>query len=177
MGRAALVVPGSGGQVDHARRLPLPVHGGHQQVAPEQELVVHPPRGEIVLVIEDERALHGRAGLAGVHERGVEIRHQAVAPLNRAAADRFHRLPDHPGILVILAPVVVVAKERRQRTVLIPADQQFRRGVLHEATHVCPDEGLAADTEAHRHRHAHPQVFPARAIVAQPVRGVTPDAG
>src|SRR6478735_4624313 len=170
------VVPVTLGEVDGARGLPLLRHRRDEQVAAEEVLVVEVDDVRVVLVVEDERTLYRLAGLGRPHERGVDVGHQPVAQPHRLTSEVVDLGAERPRVLVDVVDLGVVAAEGSQRTHLHPAHEELGVRVALEAADVGADEGLTREAEAARHRHADPQVVPARLVVAHPVRRIALDA-
>ena len=70
-----------------SRGLPFRNDRSDEQVRAEQELVIKVARGRIVLMVEDQRALDGRAGLRCLQEAGVNVGHQPVALADGCGAE------------------------------------------------------------------------------------------
>ena len=104
----------------------------------------------VVLVVEDQRPLHRRAGLGRRAGSRVEVGQQPVAQLDRVAHEVLDHVAERPGVLVDVAELGVVAAERGQRAVLHPAQEQLGVGVAGEAADVGADEGLSGEPEARR---------------------------
>ena len=142
------VVPVACRQVDRARRLPLLRHRRDEQVAAEEVLVVEVDDGGVVLVVEDERALHRLAGLGRPHERRVDVGHQPVAQPHRLTGEVVDLGTERPRVLVDVVDLGVVAAEGGQRAHLHPAQEELRVRVALEAADVGADEGLTRQAEA-----------------------------
>nr|GFD53984.1 hypothetical protein [Tanacetum cinerariifolium] len=65
----------------------------------------------VVLVKERERAQHGRAVRAVLPERGVHVRQQLIAQLNKVPHQARERLAEAPRLLVAVVAAAVSAEE------------------------------------------------------------------
>src|SRR6478609_1406613 len=171
------VVPVTLREVHGARGLPLLRHRRDEQVAAEEVLVVEVDDVRVVLVVEDEWALHRLTGLRRADERRVDVGHEPVAQPHGLAGEVVDLGTERPRVLVYVVRLGVVAAEGSQHAHLHPAQEQLGVRVTREAPDVGADEGLAREAEAACHRHADPQVVPTGLVVAHPVRGVALDAG
>ena len=64
----------------------------NEEIGTEQVLVVDVAHGRVVLVVEDQWSLDGRAGFGGMQECAVEIGHQAIAQPDRGAHELLDNL-------------------------------------------------------------------------------------
>ncbi len=73
-------------------------HAGHQQVAPQQEVIAFGEGLRVVLMIEEGRAQHRLVVSMRLPQQGIQIGQQAVAQLNRGTNGRGNgRI--HPGFV------------------------------------------------------------------------------
>jgi hypothetical protein len=94
------VIPVARGQIDLPAGHAGLEHGRDQQVRAEQVLVVDARDDGVVLMVEDERALRGRAGLDSAQEGCVQVGQQAVAHLDRLADESEGGVAEGPGVLL-----------------------------------------------------------------------------
>ncbi|MCY1171054.1 hypothetical protein D9M73_111510 [compost metagenome] len=144
-----------------------------QQRLAEREghrLVAAHARGAGVIV--EDRA-HDRVAEAAVLVRQrIEIRHQAIAFLDEAAADREVIGAIDPRLDTRRAGRAMVAEDRGERPDLEPARQQIGARAARKAADVGGAIGKARQAKIDDLLHRQLQVIPGRAVVAGPGDGI-----
>ena len=139
------VEPLARGQVDLALGRALAQHRRHQQVGPEQELVLPPVDAAVLRVLEQQRAEGGDAGAVRLLHHVVDVRQQLVAQLDGAAVQLLVAQAVGPRLLVGGAEGRVHAHERIEDAHLQPAREQLRRRARPRSRR-CPRPGTRSRT-------------------------------
>src|SRR5580700_8426200 len=130
-----------------------------------------------IRVIEKQRAHHRHAGARGFLGELVEIRHEAVTLLNKAAANVFVLLASHPRLLIAASFFRMISVDGLKGRDLNPFGEEIGSGRSRETANICAAEGEAADAEALEHRAGHAQMIPCAAVVSGPCSGVALSSG
>src|SRR5262249_2793543 len=107
------------------------------------------------------------AGAVAFLEPGVKERNHPVSKLEVFSDDPLVVLPEPPGLLVVLAPLVIAA-HGSQESYLIPPRQQFSVPAADESAYIGSDERFARQAQRLKHRNAQRQRLPGAGVIAGP---------
>ena len=161
-------------QPDTALTLTFFDHAGHQNIAPQQEVVALFKRLRVILMIEKGRSQHRFVIRMRLPQQGIKIGQQAITQFNRAANGRRHARI-HPRLVhrVIVIPRMN-GETRVHHAVLYPANKQLSiRFITGEATHIVPHVIQPGQTHPQPHSGVETQCFPTGPVIAAPGLYVT----
>src|SRR5579883_1119395 len=145
----------------------------HQQSASHHELIVDVQRIVIILILQNQRTEPRQTSLMRLREHGVKVGHQMIAELNILAHYVFISFSEPPRLLIVIVDRMMVSKEGREKTNLIPSCKQLTIASVHIAAAIRADKSLTAQSERFEHRNAQSKRTPGAWTVARPHGGIT----
>src|SRR6185369_4266316 len=123
-------------------------------------------------MFEEEGTHQRNASTRSFLHRSVDIRKQAIAGFDVAAANGFMLGAMNPGLLIARTEGGVIAVDGEERSKLEPPSEKFRGRTGVESAHIIAHHRVATDSQAEEHGDAEFVIIPDGGDVAGPRRGI-----